>query len=152
MARDVMANVSHWEQRFVEEYIVKAKRERYLTFLKGHKHRKKILERLNHSLDYNESKACRLDSSFKAVEPLIALLRSHHVADTCYLVADGNRADGTEIRLELAIPELLQNHWGALIICPPQRLHSGTPIAVYKPEDPADLVLLCGRGATLAKR
>ncbi|MBI3828808.1 MAG: hypothetical protein HY291_04785 [Planctomycetes bacterium] len=143
-----MAEVAYWEKLFVEAYIVKSKRERYLAFLKGRKHRKKILERLNHSLDYDESKACLLDAPYRAVDSLISLLRRHYVADTCYLVADGNRFDGRELRLELAVPELLQNSWGALIICPLQgKQLLGTPIAVYKEEDPGDVILLSGGSA-----
>jgi hypothetical protein len=140
-----MAALSFWEQRFVEEYIVASKRSRYLTFLKGPKHRKKILERLNHSLDYDESKATRLDASYRSEDSLLALLQSHYVSETCYLMADQNRYDGQELTLENAIRELFQNFWGALIICPPQGLLSGTPIAVYKEEDVGDLVLLSKR-------
>lgn len=142
-SENAMAELSFWEQRFVEEYIVASKRARYLTFLKGPKHRQKILERLNHSLDYDESKATRLDAQRRDEDSLIALLRSHHVAETCYLMADQNQYDGQELRLENAIRELLQNFWGALIICPPQgQVVLGTPIAVYKEEDVGDLVLL----------
>ncbi len=60
-----MAEVSLWEQAFVRAYIVAEKRDRYLAFLKGRKHRRKILDRLNHSLDYDERYATPLDARYK---------------------------------------------------------------------------------------
>jgi hypothetical protein len=133
---NAMAEASTWEQRFVEKYIVSSKRERYLAFLKGDKRRQKILERLNHTLDFDERKAMRLESPSCTPDALISLLNGHRVTETCYFMADGNRLDGTEMRLELAISELLHNRWGALIICPPK------PVAVYKQEDIGELILL----------
>ncbi|NOY29253.1 MAG: hypothetical protein GXP28_03470 [Planctomycetes bacterium] len=132
-----MAETAHLERSFVHAYIVKSKRERYLSFLNSPKHRKKILDLLNHSLDYDTSCAQKLDGSLKHADALIAML-TERGADPkmCYLMADGNALDGTTMRLDRAVPELLDNYWGALIICPPK------PIAVYKPEDIADIVLL----------
>ncbi|MFO0922645.1 MAG: hypothetical protein U0905_09190 [Pirellulales bacterium] len=132
-----MAEVSLWEQAFVRAYIVAEKRDRYLAFLKGRKHRRKILDRLNHSLDYDERYATPLDARYKIPKALIVYLIGRGVDRlTCCLMADGHSADGRHMRLEQAVLELLDSHWGALIICPP------IPIAVYKPEDIGDLVLL----------
>jgi hypothetical protein len=132
-----MAEVSHWENAFVRAYIVAEKRDRYLTFLKGPKHRRKILEQLNHSLDYDNRRARVLDGQFSSPDTLTEFLMGRGVDHmTCCLMADGNPADGRSMRLERAVLELLDNRWGALIICPP------IPIAVYKPEGIGDLVLL----------
>ena len=132
-----MADVSYWDRAFVHAYIVAEKRDRYLDFLKGSKHRRKVLERLNHSLDYDERHATPLDASYSSPDALIEYLLGRGVDHTnCYFIADGSSADGRSMRLDRAVPELLENHWGALIICPP------IPIAVYKPEGNANLVLL----------
>ena len=132
-----MADASHWEDAFVRAYIVAEKRDRYLTFLKGPKHRHKILERLNHSLEYDDRHATVLNATHSIPNALTEYLMGRGVDHTmCCLMADGNPADGRSMRLDRAVLELLGNHWGALIICPP------TPIAVYKPEDIGDLVLL----------
>jgi hypothetical protein len=131
---EIMAEINRIEKWFVDEFIVSTKRERYLSFLKGRKHRQKILERLNHSLDYNERKASRLDPSYRNSDRLVAMLKGLYVGDTCRLLADGNTFDGRELRLDRAVPELLDNYFGALILCP--------PVAVYKPEGTGDLILL----------
>lgn len=132
-----MADVSYWENAFVRSYIVEEKRDRYLAFLKGRKHRRKVLERLNHSLDYDDRLAQSLDNCYSFPDALIEFLLGRGVDHTnCYFMADGNPADGRAMRLDRAVPELLGNHWGGLIICPPK------PIAVYKREDIGDLILL----------
>jgi hypothetical protein len=135
----IMATISHLEQCFVETYIVAERRQRYLTFLKGRKHRQKILERLNHSLDYDKSKAQRLDASFGTVNAIIPLLRSYYaLEDSCHLMADGNPYDGGTFSLKFAVSELVSNRWGALIICPTP----GSVIALYMKEDPGGFILL----------
>jgi hypothetical protein len=116
--------------------VIKSKRDRYLQFLKGPKHRSKVLERLNHAFDYDPACATILSTAERSQEGLLGLLRRHYVADTCYLMADGNNHDGHSVRLEVGVEKLVGNHWGAILICPPK------PIAVYKAEDVGEWVLL----------
>ncbi len=131
-----MVDVADWERRFVDAYIVKAKRKRYLEFLSNPKRRQKILERLNHALDYDRQCATEVDGSMANTEALVGLLKKHGADSTvCYLVADHNARDGTTMNLNDAAGELLLNHFGALIICPPK------PIALYKTEDIGKLIL-----------
>ena len=137
-----MADVQYCERRFVECFVRKDMRDRYLTFLKGQKHHRKILDRLNHSLDYESTLARELPAESRTVSGLVAVLRSFHVSDTCYFMADGNELDGRERRLELGAEELLDNYWGAVLICPPK------PVAVYKEEDIGRLFLFADEAAT----
>ena len=131
-----MADVAFWERRFVEAYIVPEKRDRYLTKLKGPKHRAEILDRLNHTLDYRPETATRLSQHQRTSCVLLDLLRRHQVADTCYVVADSSSLDGRELTLERAFDELLGHPFGFVLICPP------VPIALYKEEDIGDIFLL----------
>jgi len=131
-----MADVAHWERQFVEKYIDPSKVDRYLMKLKGRKHRAEITDRLNHALDYRPEFARLIPSSERNQDMLLELLRKKRTADTCYIMADGNENDGRELRLELAIEELLGNAFGMVLICPP------IPIALYKEEDIGDMLLL----------
>ena len=133
-----MADTSHWEARFVDEFIIASKRERYLGFLKGPKNRKKALERLNHSLDYDPRKSATLP---KDAGRLLAFLIDRDVADTCHFMADAHRDDGKEMRTKDAVEALVESYFGALMICPYRGSHTAI-IAVYKPEDPSDLIVL----------
>ena len=134
--RDIMAGVDYWEHQLVTKYVIKPKQERYLTLLKGKKHRQKFLDQLNHKFDLDPRYATELAPAHQSVEGLHSLLRSRYVGSTCYLVADGNENDGREMQLSSGVSTLLGNHWGAILICPPK------PIVVYKEEAPGRLVLL----------
>jgi hypothetical protein len=119
-----MADVAYWEASFVRRFVVKEKQDRYLTLLKGRKHRKKITDRINHQLDYDAERATLLAPRYKNPDELVSLLRSHHVEPTCFLIADGSEYDGHELRLELGVEKALESCWGVVIICPPEPLPS----------------------------
>lgn len=136
-----MADVPEWEKRFVERYVPGDARDEYLRYLKGRKHRQKILDRLNQSLDYDESLARDLDPALRDPSALVAYLKSLYVEPTCHLMADGCEEDGQDMRLERGVASLLGNHWGGLLICPPE------PIAIYKGEGTGAFILLSSRSA-----
>jgi hypothetical protein len=131
-----MADVDGWEEQFIRKYASKAKQARYLSMLKGPKHRRKFLECLNHTFEYDPRWAIALPDADQSESGLLQLLRARYVADTCHIMADGNDSDGRSLRLELGIQELHRNWWGTVVICPP------VPIAIYKPEVPGQPVLL----------
>ena len=133
-----MGDKAVWEERFVRAYIAKTRQNRYLTFLKGKK-RQHILNRLNHSLDLDDRKAEVLDKRHRSASALTGLLRDQRVADTCFLIADGSEYDGCELPLDQGVDALLNNFFGAVLICPPK------PIALYKTEDLGTFMIL-GRG------
>ena len=128
-----MADVDFWERRFVEAYVERSTRERYLEMLKGRKRRQKLLDRLNHNPGFDFSKARDLGSI--DADGLAALLDSLHVEPTGHLMADGSELDGRELRIELAARELTRTPWGAVLICPPK------PVAIYREESPGSFYL-----------
>ena len=128
-----MADVDFWERRFVEAYVERSTRDRYLGMLKGPKHRRKLLDRLNHNPGFDFSKARDLGSV--DADGLVALLGRLRVERTGFLMADGSELDGRELRVELAVQELMRTPWGAVLICPPK------PVAVYREESPGTFYL-----------
>jgi hypothetical protein len=138
-----MAEVAFWEQQLVDKFVIKAKRERYLRFLKGPKHRKKILQRLNHAFDYDPKCAIAISSADRNKQGLLMLLRDRYVKDTRYLIADGNHFDGRELRLEVGIDELIGNHWGrySFVLQSPSRYTSRKILenGFYWSSEPHDL-------------
>ena len=131
-----MPRNAEWEEKFVRAYVVKSKRERYLSHLKSSKHRPKILNRLNHALDYDSRLATNLAKSHRTDQSLIDLLTVRGVSGNCFLMADDQKLDGAELSLEEGVSELTICYDGAVLICPPK------PIALYKPEDIGFLILL----------
>ncbi|MEO0557333.1 MAG: hypothetical protein AAF170_04025 [Bacteroidota bacterium] len=128
-----MAEVAPWERRFVELYVDRTAQDRALSLLKGRKHRTKWLNQLNHSPAFNFSKARDLGPT--DAQGLLSLLASLYVHPTGYLIADASTLDGKELRIELAVEELLRTRWGAVLICPPK------PIAIYREESPGAFYL-----------
>src|SRR5262252_4558876 len=124
-----MAEVNYWEKEFIDRFVVNDRKERYLEFLKGRKRRAEFLDELNHKLQYDRSKATVLPAQYREPKALISFLNSFYVEPTCHLIADSTALDGKEIRTTLAVPELLNNYCGAVMICPPK------PIVIYKEED-----------------
>ena len=131
-----MAEASYWEQQFVRKYAARAKQARYLSLLKGKTSRRKFLECLNHTFDFDSRWAVELAHAEHFEPGLLRLLRARQVAETCYVMADGRESDGRELPLELGIHELCTNWFGTVLICPP------IPIAVYRCEVPGPPVLL----------
>ncbi|MEM7146915.1 MAG: hypothetical protein AAF591_17425 [Verrucomicrobiota bacterium] len=131
-----MPDVAPWERKFVERYVEQSKVDRYLMKLKGRKHRREILDRLNHSLDYRSELATSIPSSERSPQRLLNLLRAERIDDTCHVLADGNENDGRELRIERAVEEIFGNAFGMVLICPP------IPIALYKEEDIGDMLIL----------
>jgi len=128
-----MTSVAYQEEKFINTFATKEKRERYLSFLKGHKHRKKFLELLNHNFSYNSKRAEKLDNSYKSDEELESLIQKMRGNSTCHLLADGCELDGKEIKTSLAVKEFLGNYWGSVLIF--------ENFAIYKPEDSEEMVL-----------
>ena len=130
-------SAADWEERFVRVFVVKEKQDRYADGLRSSKRRTKILDRLNHSFDYDEAKARALaNREFESADALCGLLRSLGVAETCFYMADDNDLDGAELSLEMAVDDFLFCEFGAVIICPPK------PIGIYKGEGRERPILL----------
>ena len=123
----VTADETNWEARFIAEFIDRTKRDRIHSLLKKRKTRKKFIDRLNHALDYDRSRAKQLDPALKNADALIEFLLQKEVdPEICCLIADSSKNDGKTLTLAFTVGELLNNHWGAVIVCPPQ------PIELYE--------------------
>jgi hypothetical protein len=128
--------VDVWEQSFVETFVSKRKRERYLGFLSNPKHRSKFLHDLNNGVDVEPSLAREVLHSDRSKAGLRRLLQSSGASGTVHLMALQHELDGCDAPLEDAIDLVLTSSWGVLLICPPR------PVVLYKTEDPGTLLFL----------
>jgi hypothetical protein len=133
-----MGEVHYWERRFIEDFVVPKRRDRYLQFLGSKKNRHKALDRLNHTLDFDRERARLIPGAMRTTNGLLTLLKEYNVRDTCHVLADDAEEDGAEMRLEAAVDFLVGHPWGVVLICPP------APVAIYKEEDIGDMYLLGG--------
>lgn len=133
-----MGEVHYWERRFVEDFVIAKRRARYLDFLGNKKNRHKVLDRLNHALDFDPERARLIPSAIRTTNGLLTLLRENGVDGTCHVLADGAEEDGGEMGVEVAVDFLVGHDWGVVLICPPG------PIAIYKEEAIGEMYLFGG--------
>lgn len=122
------------ESAFIQAFIVREKRQRYLDMLPGPK-RKKILARLNHVLDVDWRFATVVPRNLTFAGPLLEALRSKGAGRDCYMMTLGD-LDGAVVPLEAALEEITDDYDGAVLSCLPGRL------ALYKDESPGDYFIL----------
>lgn len=116
------------EHAFVTAFIVAERRERYLTLLSNPKRRAKILNRLNHHLDFNRSLATEL--GYGSPDSLAEFLEAKGAKATCYVIADNRKLDGQELPLAEACWHAFTDGFGIVLSCVPGQL------AFYRPEAP----------------
>jgi hypothetical protein len=117
------------EEAFVNAFIVREKRSRYLQFLASSKRRREILDRLNHTLDYDPALATRLPSEHQSADAVERLLKQKGAGATCHLIADSHNVDGQDLPLKEALTQAVTHDFGLIVCCVPGRL------AFYKAED-----------------
>ena len=130
-----MAELNNAEEAFIDLFIKKDKQERYRFKLAGKKHRKEMLDSLNHHLDFREDRALKLKACERNHDWILNSLKNVGTANACNLIADGCELDGERLDLEEGVNILLTNPWGTILICDQPRC------AFYKEEDPGDMYL-----------
>jgi hypothetical protein len=131
------------EIQIVNSFIVAAKRERYVEFLKSMKGRSKFLHKLYHFSDFEPDCVVELTRASDSAEGLIAELRRRGAADQCYVVSVVKELDRVIAPLEKIIREVFASvvHEGTIVCCVPGRL------AYYEGEAPHTRFILHKRRA-----
>ena len=116
------------EEDFIQTFIVKDKRERYRQMMAGPKSRRKILQRLYHTLDTVPERTAMIAGGDHFPETVEAMLRRRGAGATCYLIAPDPELDQREMPLREAVDLLINEDNVAVACCVPGRL------AYYKAE------------------
>lgn len=118
------------EEAFAKAFIPSEKRARFIQYLADPKRRKEMLDRLNGDLPYMPGFATAVPGHQDFPLELEKLLLAKGAGHTCYVIADGLKADGRELPLREALNLICMSEYGAILSCVPGRL------AYYKPESP----------------
>ena len=123
------------EAEIVKAFIVKDRRERYLSLLSSPKGRKKFIERLPHGIsdELDPRYAQRIDGSASQIEHL---LRRKGAPEICYVISEDGGLDGREMPLLEALEETVGRGMGTLISCVPGKL------AYFEAEDIGERYIL----------
>ncbi len=106
------------EEQVIKAFILKEKRDRYLSFLKNRKRRKEALDRLNHCKDFDERFIKWLPSN----ADIVKILSQEGSPEQVYVMSDSQNIDGKMMPLSDAIHETSMNGWGTIVSCIPGKL------------------------------
>ena len=120
--------IDEQEAAFVKGFAAKEKQERYLHLLAGPKRRRDILDRLNHTLDFDPRYAALIPQELRTAAEMTRQLRERGAGAICHVIADTLDADGRDSPLPDALTEVITHDFGSVLCCLPGRL------AFYQPE------------------
>ncbi|MCA8832793.1 hypothetical protein [Hymenobacter pini] len=92
------------ESAFINEYVVKNKRQRYLDFIKSPKRRKTFLEMLYHGKDLDKGK---LKPLIGHSETEIAKRIEGSQITSCYIISVNSALDGRQMPVKDALAEIV---------------------------------------------
>jgi hypothetical protein len=105
------------EELFVKSFIVPAKRERYLSFLSNDKHRRKLLDNLDHLYDLNKTKVIDILPDQQTAQSICRLMREKGGGENCYVISTNWELDGKELSLREALEGIVGSGFGSYVSC-----------------------------------
>ena len=106
------------EEKMIDAFIVKEKRDRYKSLLSNSKKRNATLDCLNHFHDLDEKYVTWLPSN-AVVEHI---LRQEGSPENVYVISNTKDIDGKLIPLDEAVYKTALGGWGTIISCIPGQL------------------------------
>jgi hypothetical protein len=118
------------EIKVIGRFIVKSKRDRYLTFLQSDKTRNKFTNLLAHFRDLR----LELFEKVKSNERQIILERVNSLGKLkdCYLISESSKLDQEKLGIDSALNEVIGSGIGTLIV------FGDAEIVYYESENPSD--------------
>jgi hypothetical protein len=117
------------ESKVIENFVIESKRDRYLTFVKKPKTRKKFINELAHF----SSQLDRFEEIKKNEWNVInqKLDRLNEIAD-CYVISENREIDGKRMKVDQALSETIGMGMGTLIV------FGNAEVVFYEGEGPSD--------------
>jgi hypothetical protein len=116
------ASMNDHEEQFARAFIVPEKRERYLSLLQSKRGRRKLVAGFHHCHDLDDRFARLIPSDQQSAGSIEQILKKHGAPEVCYVMADDENIDGTEMNLTDALSQVVGMDAGALISCIPGKL------------------------------
>ena len=110
------------EEQFVRSFIVRKKRDRYLTQLESKKGRPALLNGFNHCHDLDRRYVTLIPSNQQSATSIESLLRQKGAPGTCYVMSGDRDIDGREMSLSDALDEIVGVNIGTFVSCLPGKL------------------------------
>ena len=121
-----------FEEALFRSFVTSIRQNRYVELLSSSRGRKKLCDRLNHSLseDLDPRYCRRLQPHQQTPSAILSMLTSLGAPKTCHVLSDNPDLDSRELDLKQALNHVVGHGSGTLLSCVPERL------AYYEAEDP----------------
>ena len=118
------------EVKIIERFIKKAKKDRYLTFIKSGKSRIKFIKELAHFHDLRDDLFEEVIGD--AYKTIISRVNNLNRITDCYLISESSALDQKRLDINTALKEIIGNGMGTLIV------FGDAEIVYYEGEGPSD--------------
>jgi hypothetical protein len=112
------------EEATILAFVVKERRERFLTLLSNPKHRRKVTASLAHpNLGWFDSRCVKsIPPSQSGKEGIASILRAKGAGKTCWAISEDRKLDAKEFDLESVLAEIVGCGMGTILSCVPGKL------------------------------
>lgn len=114
----------------IERFIVKTKRDRYLTFIKSDKTRYKFTLSLAHFRDLRQERFDEVKSDERKI--IKDRIKSLGSINDCYLISENSKLDGKRLGIDTALNNTIGNGMGTLIV------FGNAEVVFYEGEGPSN--------------
>ena len=118
------------EKKVIERFVVKTKRDRYLTFINNDKTRDKFTKELAHFRDLRQDQFEELKSDER--KKIKDRIKSLGNIKDCYLISESSKIDKKRLDIDSALNEIIGYGMGTLIV------FGDAEIVYYEGEGPCD--------------
>jgi hypothetical protein len=95
------------EQTFINKYVIKEKRNRYLNFIAKEKTRKKFTRELAHTLDLDWRKFREISGNDSEKKLIISKIEANKHISSCYVISYWEKYDGKLFSVDDAINDII---------------------------------------------
>lgn len=112
------------ERAFVESFVAKERRKRWLELLSRPKHRRKLTDSLAHPHPaWFQSKFVRpIAPAQSSAAGILRLLQDKGAGRVCWVISEDPKMDAREMDITLLIPDVVGYGMGVIVSCLPGRL------------------------------
>ena len=131
----------HIEHAFIDAFVLRRKRDRYLEFLSNPSLRRKFTDRLAHFSDFDPRFQITLPSSKLFVDHIARELLKRHSPNVIYAISENPALDQREWPLIEALQQVVGGGMGTVLSCIPGRLafvETEDDRFILKREDPPE--------------
>ncbi|HAD82453.1 MAG: hypothetical protein A2509_08745 [Candidatus Edwardsbacteria bacterium RIFOXYD12_FULL_50_11] len=110
------------EEQFIRAFIIKEKKERYLTLLQTQKGRHKITRRLAHSSDIDNKCIRLIPNHEQTPNKIYKILKQRNAPEICHVISEDVKIDNKDLPLEEALVNIIGKGSGTILSCIPGQL------------------------------